>query len=197
MSLEQLPSEIHQLISGYLIPKDHLIYTKSLPSIPPWRYSGRAINCDAQLEAQMSKTDNFDWDIAMLLLSTNQISAKNRHQLFLEAIYRGNQKVVVDFLADSKFDPAAYDNKAIKTACYSLHLDILKLLLADPRVDPSANSNEAMTKTIQIKENRGFQLAFFENPDPRAPCEPCPIIEHYIKVLELLRSDPRVKEKLK
>jgi hypothetical protein len=47
---------------------------------------------------------------------------------------KGHTDVVKLLLADSRVDPTADDNYAIKKASEKGHTDVVKLLLADPRV---------------------------------------------------------------
>jgi hypothetical protein len=47
-------------------------------------------------------------------------------------------------LKDSRVDPSAKDNEAIKLASYNGHKKVVEILLMDSRVDPSAQDNWAL-----------------------------------------------------
>jgi hypothetical protein len=58
-------------------------------------------------------------------------------------------------LSDSRVDPCAKDNWAIKIASRHGHVEIVKTLLSDPRVDPSADNNFIIR---WIKDNGHHQV---------------------------------------
>lgn len=55
----------------------------------------------------------------------------------------GHAEVVRLLLADSRVDPAANENEAIRYASRYGHHEVVRLLLADSRVDPAAIGNQA------------------------------------------------------
>lgn len=68
---------------------------------------------------------------------------RNLQDDLILAIKANNIDVVKSLLADSRVDPAARDNFAIRWASENGHVDVVKLLLADGRVDPAADDNYA------------------------------------------------------
>ena len=48
---------------------------------------------------------------------------------------------IFEILSDSRVDPSAENNYAIKLASHFGHQEVVKLLLSDARVDPSARNN--------------------------------------------------------
>ena len=60
------------------------------------------------------------------------------------ASYYGQVDVVKLLLHDSRVDPSADNNYAIRTASFNGHAEVVQLLLQDPRVDPSDRENDAI-----------------------------------------------------
>src|SRR2546426_6337866 len=56
----------------------------------------------------------------------------------------GHVDVMKLLLADSRVDPAADNNDAIRSAAANGHIDVVKLLLADKRANPVAVGNAAI-----------------------------------------------------
>jgi hypothetical protein len=81
------------------------------------------------------------------------------------ASQKGNTLIVKLMLADTRVNPAIYNNNAISLAAHNSHLKIVELLCKDPRVDPSDNCNIAL------------QVSLFYNNK---------------KIIKILLSDPRV-----
>ena len=52
----------------------------------------------------------------------------------------GHSEVVRELLKDSRVDPSAYDNSAIRGASMNGRLEVVRELLKDNRVDPSVLS---------------------------------------------------------
>ena len=52
-------------------------------------------------------------------------------------------------LKDSRVDPAANNNEAIRYANSNGHVEVVKLLLKDSRVDPAARNNAAIWSTSE------------------------------------------------
>ena len=67
---------------------------------------------------------------------------------FYEACVNGYLPVVERLLEDSRVDPSAYDNHAIKWASQNGHLPVVERLLGDGRVDP------------QCRRQSGNQMGF-------------------------------------
>ena len=63
---------------------------------------------------------------------------------FLAAIQSGDLEEVQNWLADTRIDPSARKNEALRLAAILGHTDIVALLLADLRVDPGAENGEAL-----------------------------------------------------
>jgi len=69
----------------------------------------------------------------------------------IKACRNGDVKVVDRLLMDSRVDPSASDNYAIRWASGNGHLEVVDRLLMDSRVDPSAEDNQA----IRLASNDG------------------------------------------
>jgi hypothetical protein len=52
-------------------------------------------------------------------------------------------------IADGRADPAANNNKAIRSACKYGHIEVLKILLSDKRTDPSCNNNQCVRRACK------------------------------------------------
>ena len=69
--------------------------------------------------------------------------------IFNDAVEHGNALVVEILLQDSRVDPSAHENEAIRTAAYHGHLAVVEVLLGDIRVDPSVHENDAIRMAAQ------------------------------------------------
>ena len=68
---------------------------------------------------------------------------------FLNASLNGHLAVVERLLEDSRVDPSADRNRAIRMASQNGHLPVVERLLEDSRVDPSAQDNWAIKLASQ------------------------------------------------
>jgi len=65
-------------------------------------------------------------------------------EVFSEAACEGEAEVVRALLADSRVDPTADNNFAIRVASGYGYAEVVRALLADPRVDPAADDDYAI-----------------------------------------------------
>lgn len=78
---------------------------------------------------------------------------------FLEqAIFWGHYENIKVLLSDSRIDPSANDNLAIKVAARFGRTEIFKLLLKDKRVDPTAGNNHALRYAQENQHNDIIEL---------------------------------------
>jgi len=63
------------------------------------------------------------------------------------ASVNGHLEIIREFLKDSRVDPSADNNQAIRFASRNGRLEVVRELLKDSRVDPSANYNYAIRCT--------------------------------------------------
>ena len=76
------------------------------------------------------------------------VDGKNRtkmsSKLLFDCIESGRLELLQQILQNTKFNPSALDNHAIKWTAVNGHLAVVELLLQDARVDPSAEDNYAV-----------------------------------------------------
>ncbi|KAI9341216.1 hypothetical protein BDR26DRAFT_934208 [Obelidium mucronatum] len=88
------------------------------------------------------------------------ISTQNNRMIRWAAI-NGYDQVVGFFMGqchDSKLDPTAEDNQALRLACDNRHVLVVKLLLSDSRVDPSCCFKKAMETPHETGRNQVLRL---------------------------------------
>ena len=61
-------------------------------------------------------------------------------------------------LADSRVDPSAENNYAIRMATSNGHNKVVELLLAHPRVDPSADNNYVIQRASRKGHDKVVKL---------------------------------------
>jgi len=74
--MEKLPKEIHELISDYLSPVEHLNYVKLVKTLKPideWHYSGRSIDCNETLLKEIKNPSLLSSKILLLLKNTKAL----------------------------------------------------------------------------------------------------------------------------
>ena len=71
---------------------------------------------------------------------------------FQHACYNGYTDIVKLFLTNSRVDPTADNNCAIRKSSENGHTEVVKLLLADGRADPAADDNWA----IRLSSWKGY-----------------------------------------
>lgn len=106
-------------------------------------------------------------NIVKLLLDYGIDPRTNNNHAIRWASRNGYPKVVALLLADSRADPSAQDNYAIRMACQYNPNDgqyqTIKLLLADPRVDSSAQNNYAINYCAKFKSYDVCELLFLHD----------------------------------
>jgi len=74
--MEKLPVEIHEMISDYLEPVEHLNYlefVKTFNASAEWHYSGLAIDCTRAFKNELSCYTSLSPTIILLLKNTGRI----------------------------------------------------------------------------------------------------------------------------
>lgn len=134
----------------------------------------------------ISRTNHYPGIHTELLLET----------IFLKSIELNYVKPVLKLIQCGLVDPSIDNNKAIKWACSSNHVDIVKLLLANEKVDPAVLDNTIIRNAssygyIEIVKlllaNEKVDPAAVENEAIRNACR-----YNRTEVAKLLLSDKRV-----
>lgn len=88
-------------------------------------------------------------EILQLLLDNHRVNDITNGNALLEAVYRGNIRIVEMLLKDGRVDVSIYNNLPLREAMRRRYYDIAYLLLQNPNVDPSAKDNEALLLAIK------------------------------------------------
>jgi hypothetical protein len=137
------------------------------PSRAPWEartHRGLRPLLDARLVRAVDADDVAD--VSLLLCDPDRDCVLREGQVLFEAACRGRLAVVQMLLRDSRVDPSAADNVAIRRTRFA---SIARVLLADARVDASAGGDEALRAAARLGLVRVMaELLTDLRVDPRA-----------------------------
>jgi Ankyrin repeats (3 copies) len=106
---------------------------------------------------RMAAERGYESVVAQLLKDVTIEPSKIQHA-FSVATFRGHAAVVDHLLKDNRVNPAADDNKAIRTACENGLTAVVQLLLLDCRVDPVARDNYAIKRAASEGHTEVVQI---------------------------------------
>ena len=131
------------------------------------------------------------------LLDLNFFKSQKLQGLFGWATKNGHIEVVKVLLNDSRVNPAADTNYAIRLTAANGHVEVVKVLLADPRVDPTADGNYAIRWAARNGHTEVVKVLLNDsrvNPaDDNNYAIRWAAKNGHLEVVKVLLADPRVK----
>ena len=134
---------------------------------------------------------------ALILRCQTRETFHDSGRMFGGSVRFGYEEILELLLKDSRVDPSAQNNYAIRFAVKNEHEKMVKLLLKDPRVDPSARYNEAIVTVAKNGNEKIVELLLKDlRVDPSAHDNEAifySILYNHEKVAELLLKDSRME----
>jgi hypothetical protein len=174
--LQDLPQELHELITDNLQAADYFSYRNSL-GLVSGRYRGRKVDVQGEFRTEMKNSGmikyylneisedslKINWKVMALLLGTKRIylseNCEKKDYYFKEysfGLVLGNAAVrskrwnIARLLLVEKWEGDGDDVSKLLAHCVAskgqINLQFIELLMADERVDPSAEDNLAIRR---------------------------------------------------
>ncbi|KAI8892201.1 ankyrin repeat-containing domain protein [Globomyces pollinis-pini] len=204
--LEKLPQGLIYQITEYLNLTDFLQFIQVSKSLSKNSFTLRQLEVLFQNNSIFKKPE-----LIRKYLKLIPFSFKIFYNVLIRSIGRNYISIVEMLLSDSRVDPSASNNEAIRYAAHNGHLQVncairhaaenghlkvVELLVADSRVDPSANNNCA----IQLAAQNGHlgivkMLLAYSRVDPSANDKYAlrlAVTNGHLEVVKILLADSKV-----
>ncbi|KAI8891863.1 ankyrin repeat-containing domain protein, partial [Globomyces pollinis-pini] len=189
--LEKLPQELIYQITGYLNLTDFLQFIQTSKSLSKSSFALRQLEDLFQNNSIFKKPE-----LIRKYLKLIPFSFTIFHNVLIRSIERNHISIVEMLLSDSRVDPSASNNQAIRYAAHKGHLQVVKLLIADSRVDPSADNNDAICYAAHKGHLQVVELLIADSRvDPSGDSNQAirfAAQKGHLRVVELLIADSRV-----